>query len=129
MRCRICSLRMRNHATFLHPRLRYVPYLNVDLAYKFTLIVQSWSNNIHLKICTNTLKRSGQQANNAYLIAVCMQLLTLHSLPPLSAILRYFSITEEKSSSTESERGGSVVTHETRIREVPGSNPVAGQPG
>ena len=27
------------------------------------------------------------------------------------------------------ERGGSVVTHETRIREVPGSNPVAGQPG
>ena len=26
------------------------------------------------------------------------------------------------------ERGGSVVTHETRIREVPGSNPVAGQP-
>ena len=27
------------------------------------------------------------------------------------------------------ERGGSVVTHETRILEVPGSNPVAGQPG
>ena len=27
------------------------------------------------------------------------------------------------------ERGGSVVTHETRIREVPGSNPVAGQLG
>ena len=27
------------------------------------------------------------------------------------------------------ERGGSVVMHETRIREVPGSNPVAGQPG
>ena len=27
------------------------------------------------------------------------------------------------------ERGGSLVTHETRIREVPGSNPVAGQPG
>ena len=27
------------------------------------------------------------------------------------------------------ERGGSVVTHETRIREVPGSNTVAGQPG
>ena len=27
------------------------------------------------------------------------------------------------------ERGGSVVTHETRIREVPGSNPVACQPG
>ena len=26
------------------------------------------------------------------------------------------------------ERGGSVVTHETRIREVPGSNPVASQP-
>ena len=26
------------------------------------------------------------------------------------------------------ERGGSVVTHETRIREVPGSNPVADQP-
>ena len=32
-----------------------------------------------------------------------------------------------KPSSTE--RGGSVVTHETRIREVPGSNPVADQPG
>ena len=29
----------------------------------------------------------------------------------------------------KTERGGSVVTHETRIREVPGSNPVAGQPG
>ena len=27
------------------------------------------------------------------------------------------------------ERGGSVVTHETRIREVPGSNPMASQPG
>ena len=27
------------------------------------------------------------------------------------------------------ERGGSAVTHETRIREVPGSNPVAGQSG
>ena len=27
------------------------------------------------------------------------------------------------------ERGGSVVMHETRIREVPGSNPVAGQTG
>ena len=27
------------------------------------------------------------------------------------------------------ERGGSVLTHETRIREVPGSNPVADQPG
>ena len=27
------------------------------------------------------------------------------------------------------ERGGSVLTHETRIREVPGSNPGAGQPG
>ena len=27
------------------------------------------------------------------------------------------------------ERGGSVVTNETRIREVPGSNPVAGQRG
>ena len=27
------------------------------------------------------------------------------------------------------ERGGSVVTHETRIRDVPGSNPVGGQPG
>ena len=26
------------------------------------------------------------------------------------------------------ERGGSVVTHETRIREVPGSNPGADQP-
>ena len=27
----------------------------------------------------------------------------------------------------QTERGGSVVTRETRIREVPGSNPVAGQ--
>ena len=27
------------------------------------------------------------------------------------------------------ERGGSVITHETRIREIPGSNPVVGQPG
>ena len=27
------------------------------------------------------------------------------------------------------ERGGSVVTHEARIREVPGSNPGADQPG
>ena len=27
------------------------------------------------------------------------------------------------------ERGGSVVTHETRIREVPGSNPGADEPG
>ena len=26
-------------------------------------------------------------------------------------------------------RGGSVVTHQTRIREIQGSNPVAGQPG
>jgi len=61
---------MRNHATFLHPRLRYVSYRNVDLAYKFTFIVYSSCNNIHLKTCTNTLKRSGQHANNAYLISV-----------------------------------------------------------
>ena len=35
-------------------------------------------------------------------------------------------------SSTEkrcTERGGSVLTHESLIREVPGSNPVAGHPG
>ena len=28
----------------------------------------------------------------------------------------------------KTERGGSVVSHETLIRKVPGSNPVAGQP-
>ena len=33
----------------------------------------------------------------------------------------------QKTNSTE--RDGSVVTHETRIQEVPGSIPVAGQPG
>ena len=35
---------------------------------------------------------------------------------------------DEQKQQLFTERGGSVVTHETRIREVPGSNPVADQP-
>ena len=38
----------------------------------------------------------------------------------------YINIAKEVRHNTE--RGGSVVTHETRIREVPGSNPCANQP-
>ena len=39
----------------------------------------------------------------------------------------YFSVVSKQWNFTE--WGGSVVTHETRIREVPGSNPGADQPG
>ena len=35
----------------------------------------------------------------------------------------------DSNDNAHTERGGSVVTHETLIREVPGSNPVADQPG
>ena len=35
---------------------------------------------------------------------------------------------KERHNLLPTERGGSVVTHETRIREVPGSNPGADQP-
>ena len=43
----------------------------------------------------------------------------------------FYSIKKQyrNSTKTQIERGGSVVTHETRMREVPGANPVAGQPG
>ena len=36
---------------------------------------------------------------------------------------------KKETKSILTERGGFVVTHETRIGEVPVSNPVAGQPG
>ena len=44
-------------------------------------------------------------------------------------LLRHISNTLALNNGHFTERGGSVVTHEIRIREVPGSNPVAGQPG
>ena len=44
---------------------------------------------------------------------------------PILKLITFFSKKQEKNIT---ERGGSVVTHETRIREVPGSNPGADQP-
>ena len=41
----------------------------------------------------------------------------------------FFFLPVKSRKKTKTERGGSVVTHETRIREVPGSNPVTRQPG
>ena len=49
------------------------------------------------------------------------------SLNNIVAAFSLIILTGQQSKLTE--RGGSVVTHETRIREVPGSNPVADQPG
>ena len=49
------------------------------------------------------------------------------NLSKLSITIAFFYNMKEQNNTTE--RGGSVITHETRIREVPGSNPVAGQPG
>ena len=43
-------------------------------------------------------------------------------------VLMYWCWFESRSVLIFTERGGSVVTHETRIREVPGSNPGADQP-
>ena len=50
-----------------------------------------------------------------------------HSLELINELMQYRHM--HKNKFTWTERGGSVVTHKTRIREVPGSNPMAGQPG
>ena len=43
-------------------------------------------------------------------------------------ILREFCYIAQKHKKKGTERGGSMVMHETRIREIPGSNPGADQP-
>ena len=44
------------------------------------------------------------------------------------SLVTFFSLDIYRTKIYDTERGGSVVTHETRIREVPGSNAGANQP-
>ena len=101
--------------SLLQPLLRYCHKLTIYVSYAINLWhFDAWVNYLAMQdvviIIGTVLENKGQSAS------LCRSLKLFITQPPMN----------KKRQKTE--RGGSVVMHETRFREVPGSNPGADQP-